>query len=139
MVRAASGVAGKPGFSLKLPASACQRIRMADGARGKDDGARQADEAALAARLKSLGERLGDAAGSQPKTSPAPRSNADASALARGFRLATEFVVGILAGAGLGWLVDRWFSTSPWGLIVLLLLGFVAGVFNVIRASRPPG
>jgi ATP synthase protein I len=110
---------------------------MADGARGKDDGSRQADEAALAARLKSLGERLGDA-GSQPTISPASRSNADPSALARGFRLATEFVVGILAGAGLGWLVDRWFSTSPWGLIVLLLLGFVAGVFNVVRASRPP-
>jgi ATP synthase protein I len=112
---------------------------MADGARDEDDGSRRPDEAALSARLKSLGERLDDAAASQPRTGPAPRSTAEQSALARGFRMATEFVVGILAGAFLGWLVDRWLGTSPWGLIVLLLLGFVAGVFNVVRAARASG
>ena len=108
---------------------------MADGARGEDDGPRRPDEAALSARLKSLGKRLDDAAASHP-TGPAPRSAAEQSGLARGFRLATEFVVGIVAGAFVGWLVDRGLGTSPWGLIVLLLLGFVAGIFNVVRAAR---
>jgi ATP synthase protein I len=112
---------------------------MADGARGEDDGSRRLDEAALSARLESLGKRLGDADASQPRSGPTPRSTADQSALARGFRLSTEFVVGILAGAFLGWLVDRGLGTSPWGLIVLLLLGFVAGVFNVVRAARASG
>jgi ATP synthase protein I len=44
-------------------------------------------------------------------------------------------VAAVLAGAGLGWLIDRWLGTSPWGFIVLLLLGFAAGVVNVIRAA----
>jgi ATP synthase protein I len=32
-------------------------------------------------------------------------------------------------------LIDRWLKTSPWGLIVFLLLGFAAGVLNVVRAA----
>ncbi|MFC6745930.1 AtpZ/AtpI family protein [Methylobacterium persicinum] len=35
----------------------------------------------------------------------------------------------------LGWIVDHVFGTKPWGLIVLLLLGCVAGFYNVMRAS----
>ena len=42
-------------------------------------------------------------------------------------RLSTEFIAGIIAGALLGWFVDRMLGTSPWGLIVLLMLGFVGG------------
>jgi ATP synthase protein I len=41
----------------------------------------------------------------------------------------------VLVGAGLGWLLDRWLGTKPWGLIVFLLLGFAAGVLNVMRAA----
>lgn len=55
--------------------------------------------------------------------------------MARGFRLSSELVVGVLAGAAIGWGIDRLLSTSPWGLIVFLLLGFTAGVVNVIRMA----
>lgn len=108
---------------------------MADGARDKDGRqSRQADDAALAARLERLGERLGEASAAAT-TGSTPRSTADPSALARGFRLTAELVVAVLAGAGLGWLIDRGLGTSPWGFIVLLLLGFAAGVVAVIRAA----
>jgi ATP synthase protein I len=40
-----------------------------------------------------------------------------------------------LVGAGLGWLIDHWFGTTPWGLIIFLLLGFAAGVLNVMRSA----
>ena len=55
--------------------------------------------------------------------------------MAMGFRLSSELVAGVLAGAALGWGIDRLLSTSPWGLIVFLLLGFTAGVINVMRAA----
>ena len=55
--------------------------------------------------------------------------------MARGFRLSTELVAGVLVGAMIGWLLDRWLGISPWGLIVFLLLGFAAGVLNVMRAA----
>ena len=39
-------------------------------------------------------------------------------------KLSSEFIAGVAVGAGLGWGIDRLAGTSPWGLIVFLLLGF---------------
>jgi ATP synthase protein I len=110
---------------------------MADDAREKDGGEQlSADEAALSARLKRLGERLGRVHADPPsESSPSQRPAADPSAIARGFRLSTEFVAAVVVGAAIGWLVDRWLGISPWGMIVFLLLGFAAGVLNVMRAA----
>jgi ATP synthase protein I len=108
---------------------------MADGTR--DKGERQEpsdDEAQLSARLQRLGERLATA--NRPsENGSGPRQTADPSAFARGFRLSAELVGGVLVGAGIGWGLDRWLGTSPWGLIVFFLLGFAAGVLNVMRAA----
>lgn len=40
----------------------------------------------------------------------------------------------MLVGAGLGWWLDRWLGTTPWGFILLLLLGVAAGFWNLIKA-----
>jgi ATP synthase protein I len=108
---------------------------MADGTRGKGDSNEPPDdEAALSARLQRLGKRLAQA--NRPsENGSGPRETADPSAIARGFRLSTELVAGVLVGAVIGWLLDRWLRISPWGLIVFLLLGFAAGVLNVMRAA----
>ena len=50
-------------------------------------------------------------------------------------KLSSEFIAGVVVGAGLGWLIDQAAGTSPWGLIVFLLLGFGAGVLNVMRSA----
>jgi len=50
-------------------------------------------------------------------------------------KLSSEFIAGIVVGAGLGWGLDYVAGTSPWGLIILLLLGFCAGVLNVLRSA----
>ncbi len=112
---------------------------MSDGTR--ENGSRDkahTDEAALSARLQRLGEGLGQARGrAEPKSSDGPGGDraATASGYARGFRLSSELVGGVLVGAGLGWLIDRVLGISPWGFIVFLLLGFVAGVLNVMRSA----
>ena len=51
------------------------------------------------------------------------------------FRLGTEFVAAVLVGGGLGYLIDRLLGTLPWGLIILLLTGFAAGILNMARAA----
>ncbi|HEY7997676.1 MAG: AtpZ/AtpI family protein [Pseudolabrys sp.] len=108
---------------------------MADGTRGKGDRKEPPDdEAALSARLQRLGQRLDNASRPSENVSD-PRSTADTSAYARGFRMSTELVAGVVVGALIGWLLDRWLGISPWGLIVFLLLGFAAGVLNVMRAA----
>jgi ATP synthase protein I len=108
---------------------------MSDGSRHEGDGAqRSAEEAALSARLRRLGERL-DQVGARRPVEPTAGPRADMSGFARGMRLSAELVGGVAIGFILGWLLDRWLGTSPWGLIVFLLLGFVAGVLNVMRSA----
>ncbi len=108
---------------------------MSGDARGQGDRKEPPDdEAVLSARLQRLGERLASA-GRPSENGSGPRQTADRSAFARGFRLSSELVAGVAVGAFLGWLIDRWLGISPWGLIVFLLLGFAAGILNVMRAA----
>jgi ATP synthase protein I len=109
---------------------------MSDGTRDREKDATQTDEAALSARLKSLGQRL-DQSGLRrtSEAGPASRPATDHSALARGLRLSSELVAGVLVGAGIGWLIDRWLGSLPWGIFVFALLGFTAGVLNVMRSA----
>jgi len=98
------------------------------------------DEAALSARLGSLEHRLSEIrgdrkVGTDQSGNEQDTAQARASAMAIGLRLSSELVAGVLVGAALGWGFDRLLSTSPWGLIVFLLLGFTAGVINVMRAA----
>jgi ATP synthase protein I len=110
---------------------------MADGAREKDGSAnRSSDEAALSARLQGLGAKLGQKSGQRmPDTHDSRQSGPDPSAIARGFRLSSELVAGVVVGALIGYFFDWLLGMSPWGLIVFLLLGFVAGVLNVMRSA----
>jgi ATP synthase protein I len=83
----------------------------------------------LAARIRrARGDRPAQAASD-------PMREREMSGWGRGFRLASEFVAAIIVGALLGWGIDSLFGTTPWGMIILLLLGFAAGVLNVVRAS----
>jgi ATP synthase protein I len=50
-------------------------------------------------------------------------------------KIASEFVAGIAVGVVLGLIIDRVFGTSPFGLIACLMLGFAAGVLNVLRTQ----
>ncbi|PYE90549.1 AtpZ/AtpI family protein [Phyllobacterium leguminum] len=69
------------------------------------------------------------------KKSSSPEERPDTSAgVAEAMKLSSEFIAGILVGAVIGWVIDRFAGTSPWGLIVFLLLGFGAGVLNILRS-----
>jgi ATP synthase protein I len=50
-------------------------------------------------------------------------------------KLSSEFVGAVVVGAMIGYLLDLFLPTKPWGLIVFLLLGFCAGVLNVLRSA----
>jgi ATP synthase protein I len=116
---------------------------MAQGTNDSEDGSSNkssSDEAALSARLGSLGHRLSEIRDSRNIRTDQPGAGsgdgaARASAMARGFRLSSELIAGVVVGALIGWGFDRLLSTSPFGLIVFFLLGFVAGVVNVVRSA----
>jgi ATP synthase protein I len=63
--------------------------------------------------------------------------------LGLGLRIGIELVVAIGIATALGWAIDRWLGTRPWGIMVLFFLGVAAGMLNVYRAvsgiSTPVG
>jgi ATP synthase protein I len=87
----------------------------------------------LAGRLSNLGERLGRTRIEAQLKAGGGRS--DNAGFGMALRLSTEFVAAILLGAGIGWMIDRFLGIGPWGMIVFLLLGFCAGVLNVLRSA----
>ena len=99
-------------------------------------GSRASADSDLSARLKSLEAKLDQ---KRPPASAreesSERLSSEPSAMGRAFRMSAEFVAGVVAGGILGWLCDYGLGTRPWGLIVFLMLGFGAGIYNVMRAS----
>lgn len=66
-------------------------------------------------------------------------SEATKKSIAIGLRMGTEFVAGVLVGVVFGLLIDHYFGTSPWGFIILFILGSCAGFANVYRAVNNMG
>jgi len=62
------------------------------------------------------------------------RASGGSSNLGRAMRLGSEFIAAVLVGAGIGYALDEWLGTRPWIMLVMLLIGFAAGILNVTRA-----
>ena len=63
--------------------------------------------------------------------------NAEKQSESKGWAVAIEFVGAVLISTFIGWAFDQYagFDTRPWGMIVMLLLGFSAGVRRAMQTS----
>jgi len=105
-----------------------------DEARGRSQGQPPSSgDDRLEDRLRALSRRL-EQQEQASRPPPEPTVQKDVRGLAQALRLSSEFVAGTIVGVGLGWGFDHFLGTSPWGLIVFTLLGFSAGVLNMMRA-----
>ena len=100
-----------------------------DGAEKPETGSQQTDD-----RLGTLGEALNRVR--SKSAAEKSQGTSSVSGYGQAMKLSSEFIAGVLVGAGLGWGIDRVFDISPWGLIVFLMLGFGAGVLNVLRSAK---
>ncbi len=81
--------------------------------------------------LRSLSEKL-----EHLRTAPSPGTDDNASGWAIGVRYASEFSASVIVGALFGVGVDYFADSRPWGLIVGLILGFMAGTRSIVRTAR---
>ena len=52
------------------------------------------------------------------------------------FKLGTELVASVAVGTIIGFILDSWFDTKPWLIIIFFFLGTAAGILNVIRTAN---
>jgi|TARA_B100001059_G_scaffold126417_1_gene126416 ATP synthase protein I len=52
------------------------------------------------------------------------------------FKLGTELVSAVAVGTIIGFILDSWFDTKPWLIIIFFFLGAIAGMLNVIRTAN---
>ena len=52
------------------------------------------------------------------------------------FKLGTELVAAVAVGTIIGFILDSWFDTKPWLIIIFFFLGTAAGISNVIRTAN---
>jgi len=89
------------------------------------------------ARLQSLETRLKAAHESEANRTGAGKTGAGASDRL-GNRVLAELLGGMIGGALIGWTIDWFAGTSPWGLLVMLFLGIIVAFRNIIRISQRP-
>jgi len=90
------------------------------------------------ARIDALEKRLHAAREREIERNQPQVKGADAS-YRLGNRVLAELLGGLLGGAVIGWVIDHFAGTEPWGLLVMLTLGIIVAFRNIIRiSSRRP-
>ena len=85
-------------------------------------------------RLDELDRRI---AAARDAGRPKPRADRDKyAAMSMGWRMVIELVVSVMVGAAMGWGLDWLFGTLPLFLIVMVLMGFAAGVRTMMRSAE---
>jgi ATP synthase protein I len=86
-------------------------------------------------RLDSLDQRLAKAQEIEAERTGSNRKGQDEN-YRLGNRVLAELLGGMIGGAAIGWTIDHFAGTSPWGLLVMLFLGIGVAFRNIIRISN---
>ena len=52
------------------------------------------------------------------------------------FKLGTELVAAVAVGTIIGFILDNWFGTKPWLILIFFFVGVIAGIMNVIKSAK---
>jgi len=64
------------------------------------------------------------------------KKNAKNSSLGVAFKMSTELVAAVAVGTIIGFILDNWFGTKPWLILIFFFVGVVAGIVNVIKSAK---
>ena len=52
------------------------------------------------------------------------------------FKMSTELVSAVVVGTIIGFILDNWFGTKPWLILIFFFVGVIAGIMNVVRSAK---
>ena len=58
------------------------------------------------------------------------------SSIGQAFKMSTELVSAVVVGTIIGFILDKWFGTKPWLILIFFFVGVIAGIMNVIKSAK---
>ena len=62
--------------------------------------------------------------------------DSSSSKLGIAFKMSTEMVAAVVVGTIIGFILDNWFGTKPWLILIFFFVGVAAGILNVFRSAK---
>ena len=63
-------------------------------------------------------------------------NQSSSSKLGMAFKISTEMVAAVFVGTIIGFILDNWFCTKPWLILIFFFVGVIAGILNVVRSAK---
>ena len=70
------------------------------------------------------------------KSRVSSNDNNSSSGMGVAFKMSTELVSAVLVGTIIGFILDNWFGTKPWLILIFFFVGVTAGIMNVFRSAK---
>ena len=64
------------------------------------------------------------------------KSEESSSSMGAAFKMSTELVSAVVVGTIIGFILDNWFGTKPWLILIFFFVGVIAGIMNVIKSAK---
>ena len=70
------------------------------------------------------------------KSLKSPKNVESSSNMGTAFKMSTELVSAVVVGTIIGFILDNWFGTKPWLILIFFFVGVIAGIMNVVKSAK---
>ena len=70
------------------------------------------------------------------KSIKSSKSEESSSSMGTAFKMSTELVAAVVVGTIIGFILDNWFGTKPWLILIFFFVGVIAGIMNVFKSAK---
>ena len=70
------------------------------------------------------------------KSKKSSKSEETSSSMGAAFKMSTELVSAVVVGTIIGFILDNWFGTKPWLILIFFFVGVIAGIMNVFKSAK---
>jgi len=64
------------------------------------------------------------------------KNQGSSSGMGVAFKMSTELVAAVVVGTIIGFILDNWFGTKPWLILIFFFVGVIAGIMNVVKSAK---
>ncbi len=70
------------------------------------------------------------------KSRKSSKNEESSSNMGTAFKMSTELVSAVVVGTIIGFILDNWFGTKPWLILIFFFVGVIAGIMNVVKSAK---